>query len=663
VRKVPLLPSRRRGKVKPPSGSSSSHAHHHHQPKPSDLYSGDHGSLAMPPPMKREKLSIFEELNGPSGGSDLFDTRFHHPGPPPPFSNIFMINSPSGPGMGTDTPMSRSCPDHIQSCHVSSTVSDPDGTGSSLWNHPSPYGQGGHHAQQPGPPFRSYFDSTPMIPPPTTLSTPTSQYPPSTVQFGHHLDLNLASSRAGSSSGPGMQGPGNGSSLQSPSHGSSSGNVNSSSSGGGNSSSAGPMTTPGYTSLSPSILPSFRHTFMTEAESLSMLSAMSSPPTGASPMADSTSSPRGGKSSNPSGPSGSSSAQNSSASPGSAPPSGSFNHQETLGGYQNSSSGYFGSASSSSGNGSQYSAPNNSSLYHPQPHHASPASCLSSPPSQSGGSGVSFNSSSYSPASSFGPPPPSMDPHHPAAFGGMTAMNPMAPWNPNMNMNASGYSHSAYGASQAPSPYHSHQHQMSSLNMNPMSSSHFQHMNQYSPYGNQPNFMTPSSMAAAAVVGMHHSHHHSPNPWANPLPTFGSHMGGHHHAPPPPSCFVAPPKPKVIPEVNETYSDNEEAFKDPQLGGVAIALTHGSVILQCAKHEMHATTSLKAPNRLYPSRICLVFYQHKSMNNRFHGWSEWEKKIEAKKLQEVKLINQGKLEASPRKMKQLIKEGYIADNP
>ena len=126
---------------------------------------------------------------------------------------------------------------------------------------------------------------------------------------------------------------------------------------------------------------------------------------------------------------------------------------------------------------------------------------------------------------------------------------------------------------------------------------------------------------------------------------------------------MAPPKPKVIPEVTETFSDNEEAFKDSHLGGVAIALTHGAVLLQCAKHEMHATTALKGPNRMYPSRICLVFYQHKSMNNRFHGWSEWEKKIEAKKLQEVKLINQGKLEASPRKMKQLIKEGYLADNP
>lgn len=88
VRKVPLLPSRRRGKVKPPSGTSSSHAHHHHAPKPGDLYGPEHGSLTMPPPMKREKLSIFEELNGPAGGSDLFDTRFHHPGPPPPFSNF-----------------------------------------------------------------------------------------------------------------------------------------------------------------------------------------------------------------------------------------------------------------------------------------------------------------------------------------------------------------------------------------------------------------------------------------------------------------------------------------------------------------------------------------------------------------------------------------------
>lgn len=389
-----------------------------------------------------------------------------------------------------------------------------------------------------------------MVPPPGSLPTPTSQYS-SPPQFGHNLDLNLSSSR----NGPNGSNPTNPNSLLSPSHGNGSGVVNSSNTGGGGNPNSSMTTTPGYTSLSPSILPSFRHTFMTEAESLSMLSAMSSPPggPGGSPMADSTSSPRGGKSSNTPGPSGSSGPHSSSTSPVSAPPTAGFNPQDGLG-YGNPSSNYF--SSSSGGTTPPYSVPNNSSLYHPQPQHAPSSSCLSSPPSQTGGTGVSFNSSNYSPGSSSFGPPPGMDPHHPT-FGGMS-MNSMGSWNPGMNISSPGYSHSAYGASQAPTPYHPHHNQMSSLNMNPMSSSHFQHMNQYSPYGNQPNFMSPTSMAAAAVVGMHHSHHHPTNPWTNPLPTFGSHMPGHHHAPPPPSCFVAPPKPKVIPEVNETCSDNEE---------------------------------------------------------------------------------------------------------
>lgn len=280
-------------------------------------------------------------------------------------------------------------------------------------------------------------------------------------------------------------------------------------------------------------------------------------------------------------------------------------------------------------------------LYHPHPHNP----CL--PPSGLGG--VPFSTSSMLGSSSYGQPgattfggaPP--DPH----FG----MNPLNSWNPMASSYTSNYA----------SPYASyHPQSMSSMGgmgmgMGPSNFGHHpMSMNQYPSYpihNQQPQLQ--SQWAAAPPI----------NPFAPPSMNMNLNMPPHpvHHPPPPPSCFVTPPKPKVIPEVNESFSDNEDAFKDSQIGGVAIALTHGSVILQCAKHELHATTALKSPNRLYPSRICLIFYQHKSMNNRFHGWSEWERKIEAKKLQEVKLINQGKLEASPRKMKQLIKEGYLQD--
>lgn len=152
---------------------------------------------------------------------------------------------------------------------------------------------------------------------------------------------------------------------------------------------------------------------------------------------------------------------------------------------------------------------------------------------------------------------------------------------------------------------------------NPYNSYNYNYTQSYQPYSYTPGPMPP------------------PGPTSVPTPPNWSlypHANPAAAVPNPVPIMKAPEPPKeTLGEVKEV-NDNLDCFEDPQMGGVAIALQHGSLVIECAKLEMHSTTALKHPNRLNPTRMSLIFYQHRNLNRRAHGTAEWAEKMRLKKL-------------------------------